>query len=298
MSEREDEPLADLESRSPKDLDAEELRAALTSPERLARQRGARACARLAAEDPEAVRPYLSELTELLVDDSLVAAQQAANALIPVAKERPGLLEDTVENVLAFADTDLGGDRARAATILADVVVERPELCAPHVDDLVRLVATSESDLESHAGEASDDAIERETLQRHERKESRARAVGRVSLLNVVVAVAEEHPEAVVDEVGELVTLVETDTDGSVVAAALDALTAVGEHDPAAIADAVDPASSYLDHPDEALRARVIRMLGVAGDEGAVPALREVAEGDENEEIRSLAADTADFLAS
>ncbi len=297
MSEGEADPLADvdLDELSPDELDADEIRAALTSSNRLVRQRGARICVRLATEDPSHVLPHLDCLGAMLDDDSIVAAQQAATALIPVAREYPGELEGLLGGVISFADTDLGGDRSRAAKILADVVVERPDICAPHTAELLQVVRDAKSTLESDAASMASDDVTRETIRRHEETESQARFVSRVSLAHVVVAIAEEHPEAVAPCLDDLVALLDDD-DSSIVAAALDALAEVAEFDPAAVSDHVSPVIDRLDHPADGIRARAIRTLGFTGNPDAVPALRSVAERDEDEDVRALAADTANFL--
>ena len=136
----------------------------------------------------------------------------------------------------------------------------------------------------------------RQTLEEHEEAERQRRTSGRRTLVNVVVAVCEEEPESALGAVEGLLGLLD-DVDPSVVGGAVDALGELAVTDPEAVAPARDGLRARLDHPQTFVRARADRALGRLGDEGAVPKLRTVAETDDDEDVREIAAETAAFLA-
>ncbi|MFC7140092.1 HEAT repeat domain-containing protein [Halosimplex aquaticum] len=303
MSDGSTAPLADvdLESLTAADVDDEEVRAALGSDDPVVRQRGTRVCATLAARDADAVRPLADDIVARLADDSLAVARHAGTALVSLSEAHPEAVRGDLDPVVDFAESDLGGVRMVGARVLGNVVVDRPAAVAPYVGRLVAAVADAEgtyvqSDLEEHAeaAQAADD-VAAENVARANKEEAQKRVVARAALANVVVAVAEDDPDAVAGLVDEVAALL-ADPDPNVVGAALDTLNAVAEDDPDAVAPAVDAIADCLDHGDEMLRARAVRTLGFAGATETVDRLREVAETDDDEDVRDLAAETADYL--
>lgn len=302
MSDGSSAPLAgvDLESLTAADVDEADVRAALESDDPTVRQRGTHVCSTLAARDVDAVRPLAADLLARLDDDSLAVARHAGTALVSLSEAHPGAIRADVEPVVGFAESDLGGVRMVGARILGNLVVDHPDAVAPYVDRLVAAVADSEgtyaqSDLEEHAeaARAADDVAAENVVQAN-KEEAQKRVVARAALANVVVAVAEDDPDAVAGLVDELAPLLD-DPDPNVVGAALDTLSALAEDDPDSVAPAVEAVVDCLDHGDEMLRARAIRTLGFAGATEAIDRLRGVAETDD-EDVRDLAAETADYL--
>ncbi|WP_415378481.1 HEAT repeat domain-containing protein [Halosimplex sp. TS25] len=305
MSDGSSAPLTgvDLESLTAADVDDEEVRAALESDDPTVRQRGTRVCSVLGARDADALRPLADDVLARLDDDSLAVSRHAGTALVSLSEVHPDSVRGDLDPVVGFAESDLGGVRMVAARVLGNVVVDHPDAVAPYVDRLVGAVADSEgtyaqSDLEEHveAARAADDVATENVMQAN-KEEAQKRVVSRAALANVVVAVAEDDPGAVVGLVDELAALLD-DPDPNVVGAALDTLNAVAEDDPDAVAPAIDPIVDCLQQDDEMLRARAIRTLGFAGATGTVDRLRDVAESDADEDVRDLAAETADYLES
>ncbi|WP_436923411.1 HEAT repeat domain-containing protein [Halosimplex amylolyticum] len=303
MSDGSSAPLAgvDLESLTAADVDDDEVRAALESTDPVVRQRGTRVCSVLAARDADAVLPLAEDIVARLADDSLAVARHAGTALVSLSEAHPESLRGDLEPVVGFAESDLGGVRMVGARILGNVVVDHPGAVAPYVDRLVTAVADSEgtftqSDLEEHveAAQAADESAVENVAQAN-KEEAQKRVVSRAALANVVVAVAEDDPDAVADLVDELAPLL-ADPDPNVVGAALDTFGALAEGDPGSVDPAVDAIADCLDRDDGMLRARAIRTLGFAGATETVDRLRDLAESDEDEDVRDLAAETADYL--
>ncbi|MFB6138840.1 MAG: hypothetical protein ABEJ26_00205 [Halosimplex sp.] len=308
MSDGSEPPLADvaLESLTADDVTEAEVRAALDADDPVVRQRGARACAALAADRVESILGLADDLVARTADESLAVSRHAAIALTELSDAYPGAVADDLGPVVDLAESDLGGVRMVGARILGNVVVEFPEAVAPFVDRLVTAVADSEATLaqsdlqayveqaESMGGEAAQAA---DNIRQETKEEARKRVVARAALSNVVVAVAEHDPDAVAGLVDEMTPLV-GDEDPNVAGAFLDVFRALAERDPETVAPAVDAVVDCLDRDSETLRARAIRTLGFAEATVTVDRLRTVAETDDDEDVRDLAAETADYLDS
>lgn len=285
------------ESVAPGDVDEAEVRAALASPKPLVRQRGVEACETLAEADVDAVRPLLDDVAPLAGDDNAPIAQRAIAALDAVAESDPAALDGRLSDLAAALDTDIVDVQLTGADLLGRLVVERPDLVAPHTRTLIRAIRDTEPDPEIRDfGDLVDDPVTRQTIAEHERGERKRRVSARRTLVNVVVAVTEQEPRSVLDAVDDLVTLLD-DVDPSVAGGAVDALGELAAVDPDAVAPVSDRLLGCLDHDRTVVRARAIRALGRLGDDAAVPKLRTVAETDEDEDVREIARETADFLA-
>lgn len=304
MSDGSSAPLSgvELESVSPETVDTAELRAAFSAGTAVVRQRGVRVAATLAGQDADAVRPFVDDLIGLLDDESLPVARYAATALVPVSEEYPGDFEGSLYPVVTLSESDLGGIRGLGASILGNVVVERPADCRPYLDQLVAILADAEgtlsqSDLQfEFSDEQSIDRGTREALAKQNEEEAKMRIAAMGILANVVVAIAEADPESVRDDLDEVAVLLEHD-DPTVAGAGLDIFGEVAQVDPGAVSEYVDAVADCLGHVETSVRAKAIRTLGFAGDDSVVARLREVADADDDEDVRDLAAETADFLA-
>jgi HEAT repeat protein len=109
------------------------------------------------------------------------------------------------------------------------------------------------------------------------------------------VAVTEERPESALDAVEAFATLLD-DVDPGVAGPAVDALGELAAEDPAAVEPVSERLRACLEHDRSSVRARAIGAVGRLGDSRAVPTLRAIADGDEDEDVREIAAETADFL--
>lgn len=292
------EPLDDVDAASvtPGDVDESEVRAALDSRKPLVRQRGLEVCERLAEADVDAVRPLLDAVAPVAGDDNAANAQRAIGVLDAVADSDPAALDGRLDDPVGALDSDIVDVQLTGATLLGKLVVDEPDLVAPHVREVVEAIGATEPDpAPSDVGEFVDDPVTRQTIMDHEEAERRRRTSGRRTLVNVAVAVAEQRPDAAVDAVEEFTTLLD-DVDPGVAGGAVDALGELAAADPDAVAPVRDDLLAALDHDRTVVRARTIRALGHLGDDAAVPKLRELAEADPDEDVRTLAAETADFL--
>lgn len=288
----------DPSTATPEDVDDAELREALDAANPLVRQRALETSESLAATDPDALRPLLDDLVALADDDNAAVALRAIGVLDAVVSDDPSALEGRLGPLVDVADDEIVDVQLTAATVLGKLVVARPDLVAPHAHTLVEAVRTTEPPASpSGYGDVVDDPVTRQTIEEHEEGERQRRASARRTLVNVVVAVTEEEPEAALEGelVDALVTLLD-DVDPSVVGGAVDALGQLAATDSSAVAPVRGVLVDCLDHGRVVVRARAIRALGYFGDDAAVPELREVAERDDDEDVRELAAETAAFL--
>jgi hypothetical protein len=276
------------------DVNEAEVLAALTSSKPLVEQRGVEVCETLAEADIDAVRPFLDEIGSLLTEDNVAIMLRAIEVLKTVAEDEPTAIEPVLPDLVSIIDSDLAGVQLEGVAVLGMLVVDRPDLCSPYAHRLTGALRATELEPETNFGGVVDDRVTRRTIEEHEREERQRRISARQRLINVVVAIAEAEPRAMVEEVDELVALL--DDDPNVTGGAIDALCAVAEVEPDAVAPVSDRLVACLDHDSEAVRAHAIRALGHAGDDAAASDLRAVAETDPNEDVRSIAAETADFL--
>lgn len=283
----------DPESVTVEDVDESELRAALASSRPLIEQRGIQVCETLAKEDIDAVRPFLDEIGSLLTENNAAITLRAINVLKTVIRDEPTAIEPVLPALISVLDSDLAGVQLNGAVVLGTLVVDRPDLCSPYAHRLIEAIQTTELEPETDFSETID-RVTKQSIQEHEREERQRRISARQTLINIVVAIAEEEPQVMVDEVDELVLLL--DGDPNVASGAIDALRAIAEVEPDAVIPVADRLIDCLDHDAEAVRAHTIRVLGHLAYDAAVPNLRTVAETDPNNDIQAIAAETADFL--
>ncbi|MCG1003191.1 MULTISPECIES: HEAT repeat domain-containing protein [Halobacterium] len=298
MATNSSDPLAgtDPTSVSADDVDVAEVRAALASTNPLVRQRGVDACESLAEDDVDAVRPLLDDIASLPDDDNAAIGLTAISTLKAVAAADPDALDGRLDALVAATGSDIVDVQLTAAMVLGNLVVERTGLVAgyaPTIADNVR--ATEPSDESADVSEFVEHPGTRETIAEHEREERERRVSARQTLANVVVAVTEETPESALDAVDALAALLD-DENPSVTGPAIDALGELAAENPAAVAPVSDRLRDCLDHDNPSVRARAVGAIGRLGDVSAVPKLRTLADTDENEDVRDLAAETAAFL--
>lgn len=281
---------------TPDDIDEADLREALSASDPLIRQRGLKVCETVAEQNADAVLPFLDTVAVLAGSDNAPIALRAIAILGAVATNDPTALEGRVSGLVGALDSDIVDVRLSAGSVLGSLVVEQPALLAPYARQLVESLADSEPAPNSRGfGDVVDDRTTRQTLQEHEQAERQRQIAGRRTLINVVVAITETEPQLAFDSVDALTTLL-TDVDPAVSGGAVDALTELAAIDPAVVAPVSDQLIDCLDHDTATVRARAIRALGYLGDSAAVPKLRTVAENDTDENVRAIAAETAEFL--
>lgn len=298
MDEQTSDPLdgIDPDSVTAEDVTDEQIEAALNSSLPLPRQHGVLVCKTLAAANSEHVRPFLDELEEIVTEENAAIVMHAIDVYDVLAEDDPSLLEGHLDGLAEAIDTDHVDIQMKGASAFGTLVVEHSELCVPHTPAMIQVIADTEVDRElPDFSDFVDDRVTRQTLQEHEESERQRRMSARRLLVNVVVAVAEQHPESLTDQVDALAALFD-DMDPSIVGGAIDAIREIGIVDPEAVAPVEDQLLACLDHHSEAVQARAINAIGHLEIEGAVPELRSLAESTDNEDLREIAEETATFL--
>lgn len=278
----------------------ETIRSGLASDRASVRSRAATAAAGLTHRDPGAVLALAPTLVDCLQSDQRVVVYQCLLALSHVAEDDPAALVPAVDRLVALLSWDLSLVRMLAARILGAVVRERPAALVPHAGALVAAASREPSAVldPTEIAEGIENRHARESLQRVNRDEQVQQARARETLVNVLVVVAGHDPAAVAPHVADLAELLADDS-AAVVAAAADSCRLVAEADPAAAGPARDALCDALAHPAEAVVAAAVPALGYLGDPAAIEPLQALAaDADRSAELRDLARDTADFLAS
>ncbi|QGA83657.1 HEAT repeat domain-containing protein [Halomicrobium sp. LC1Hm] len=273
------------------------IRDALDADAAAVRQRGARACEMLAADDIDAVRPLVDDLGQALTDENPGVVQTATSALAEIATTDADAVTDVLDVVATLADADLGGVRLAGAQLLATVATQQPAHCTPIVgallDALDRPPAHGDGD-HSIAGTVSDQITSR-TIRQHERDEQQHERVARQILANVTVAVADEAPSAIAAHV-EAVADLTTAEDLVVRGAALDVLGSLGRESPSSVEPVGDAVVACLDAEVPTIRARAIRTLGFLDEPRYADVLRDTAASETDDNIAAFAEETAAFL--
>ena len=299
MNEESSPPLAESVSRAiSSEGDGSELRTALGSPNPLIRQEGLEACTRVIEADIHAIEPYLDEIVEHANDDDITVALRTLEILDTIVDENPAMLEGELSPLVEGLNTEHANVQSRGGRLLARLVVDRPGFLTPHVRGIVEALEATELDSRPRQfNKLTGDPVTRQALQEHEETERKRRISSRRTLINVVVAVAETEPRSVSGAVDGLAELLD-DTDPAVVGGAVDALGEIAARDPSAVVPVRRRLLDCLDHGRTVVRARAVRALGRLGDDRSIPKLRSIAESDDDEDVRELAAETADFLSS
>ncbi|EMA37304.1 Adaptin protein [Halococcus hamelinensis 100A6] len=264
----------------------------------MVRQEGLEVCQSVIDEDIHAIEPYLDEIVEHAADDDITVALRTLELLDTVVNENPDMLEGELSPLVEALNTEHTNIQSRGGRLLARLVVDRPSFLTPHVRGIVEALEATELDSKPRQfDELTGDPVTRQTLQEHEETERKRRISSRRTLINVVVAITETAPGSVSGTVDGLAELLD-DTDPAIVGGAVDALGEIAARDPSAVVPVRGRLVDCLDHGRTVVRARAVRALGRLGDDSAVPKLRSVVESDDDEDVRELAAETADFLSS
>jgi len=290
-------------------VDLDVVRSGLASDENMVRTRAANVALGVARADVDRAVELAPALRDALRDDHRVVVHRTAAALAIVAEEAPERVEPAVDRLVELLDYDVPSVETSAARSLGALAVEKPAALVDHVDALVAATVEEPEDVvdpESIAEAEYDDQAR--TLNLYNASHVTEQAGARHVTANLLVAVADDHPDALASHVPELVDALSTN-DATVLTALVDTLGSVAQADADAVAQAdanavagtsaVDALSGLLDHPDETVVATTVATLGYVGDPAAVDSLRELAgDGDRDADLREFAAETADVLAT
>ena len=288
---------------APETLDVDEVLEHVAYRDPTIRTVALRALGAVANDDPERVIPHLEDLRTHL-DDEFLASTTAATAVFGfVAEEHPDAVASAVPDLVDLLDQEPPLLRFRAAMALKSLLLEHRDAFVPQADQLVDvLVDGPRVDIPDPDGpEIPEDQREdvRELIESREKEfnQDAARSKGVFEFAaNAVVEIAEEDPDELLDRVDDIATMVDAEQP-LVRAAVIDTLATLAETDPDAVAPAVDALRNQLDDEHEYIRAHAVRALGFAEATDAADDVRALAEDDDvDEDLRELAADTADWL--
>lgn len=280
----------------------ETLRSGLRSDDDKVRTHAARVAAAAARADPTTVGDLVPTLVDRLGDDQNVVQHQCLRAFSMLSREEPERVEPAVPSLVAALDHDLPLLATVASQTLGYVALERPDLFTDHVEALVAATDIEPSGLYDEAELAEADWFDQhkgEYFLRTNAEVENRDVFRRKILAHLLVEVAEYEPAAFVPHVSRFVELLDDEDDG-VVAASTDVVASIAREDSDAAAEAFDALCSLLDHGDQGVVVSAVTALGYLGNPDAVGPLRALATGeggrDFPEEVRELAAETAEFL--
>ncbi len=293
MVENTDVQAGETEADEPTEI--ERLRAAFETGSSDRRELLSR-CLTIAESTPTALTPLVESIAESLCSDSVVIRQTALSVFEELLLEDVALVMEGREQLLDCVDTEYGTIQRRAAKILAVLGAEQPADLESDASKLLSVVAQRTPYEPSAVESTAADPITQRTIEHHEMGERRDGVMGRRLLMGVIRTVLTEQSTTLTDEsVATLESLV-TDDDTDI---AGDAAFCFGELaangrtiGPSVVQTLID----QLDHHDVAVRSQVIWALGHANARTAIAPLKRRAETDPNDDIRSMAVDTAAFL--
>ncbi|MEY7850607.1 hypothetical protein AB7C87_15575 [Natrarchaeobius sp. A-rgal3] len=258
----------------------------------------------IAKEEPDRVLEYTDRVVELLDDDVLSVRTTAALALTSLSRNRPEAVVPAVPALVGILGEEPPLFRFRAAGALAPLTADHATAFVDHTDHLLEVLLDGPTFEEDPRSVATSEELSSEEKQRTlstlagrsgewKRARTRSNATREVAA-NVLVEVARVDPDQIASRLDRVLETLSAD-EAAVRGAGVEMVRHVGEDDPDAVEDAIDPLLALLD--DVAfVRARAIRALGYAEATAAIDPLREVATADENDDVADLAADTADWL--
>lgn len=286
----------DPESLSVGDVPVDVVVAGLESDDNLVRKSAASLNAALAAEDVELVLDHVDLMADLLDDERAVVVRETVVAFMWLAEERPDALEEYVGDLVDVLRHELPLIQNYGSQAVRLLGAEHPEWFVPHVDALLDVVE------DERTNQVTAEDIERmdqgavEQVRDLDATEERRHVATRTVAGHLLIEAADRDPAAVAPHADRLIDLLSNDSLGTRTWSAA-AIGNLAKHDAAPVTDAVGPLGELVDHTDEMAAANAITALGYIGDDRAVEPLRDAATADGvDEDVRALAAETADFL--
>lgn len=302
----ESESILETAEENPEAVDVDKVVGLLDHEEGQARNVALMALVRVANHDPDLVVDHTDRFIDALDDDFPVAASTAAQVLSRISPEYPEKAAPAIPRLVDMLDDIPPLTGYRAGRALVPLLEYDPEAFVAGADRLVDVLTNPPSpDIPKEDEWAEMDPEEREKTNEilesraFEAKQDIARAFGvRELTANALVEVTEREPELVADRIDEIAEWVD---DGPPIVrnATIDTVANVAKHDQAAVEPAIDPLIGIALNDSTSVRAHAIQALGFAGATEAIEPLRVVAESDAgelNDDLRELAAETADFL--
>lgn len=287
----------DPESVTRDDVELDLVREALRDETGLVRDRAAEILLEFTDDDPASVLPAIPEIAVAIDSDHVNVTSKAITAAILLGEEHIEALDPLVEPMVHCLYDEIPRIQAYSAKALKPIAEQHPEWLVSHIDVLLSVV---QIDLEDPTeGLPADVPTHREMAEQFQRlsdEEQKQQFLARGTAANLLYEAVKTDPAAGAKHVEELVSTLD-DADGTITAAAVDTLAAIGEGDPIAIEDAVPALVDRLEHPSEQVQARAVKALGFSTDERAIEPLRELANDEDAEaDLQELAAQTADWI--
>lgn len=284
----------DVEEVSPTDVDLDRLAEAISSDDNRVRTHAAQLSFSLASQDLETgveLTPTL--LSAVDPDEQAVVLKGVFGTLALVAEERPEELEDDVGPLVDGLAHDLPLVRMLAARAVGPVAAEYPEQFAPYTATLLDVL---DRNVETPIEQIEQDREQVGLMQSIGTKIERRELVVEGVVANLIAAIADVDSAALVSDANRLVGFID-DSTIETRAPLVAAVAALAEDRPALVSDAIDPIGDLLDADNESVVVHAVTALGFIGDDSATDLLRTVAEDPgRNDEVRSLAEDTAEWL--
>jgi len=272
---------------------AEDIEPYLDHDEQVVRKRAADAAFAVASNEPDEIVPLVDRLIEMADDGFIANRQSAFGALGAIAAEDPAAVEDGFDTYVEGLQDSTPRTRIRAARSFALVVGENPELAVGSLDDIVAAVDVEEPD--EPVTEQADFAGQPDPAAEMVAEDVSNHEFARELASNALVDAVEVAPEAVAEYADAIRPWLD-DGNTMIVSAAIDvysALAAEGYDLPDDLSDHIE--AGLVDAPVE-VQARAIRALGYLEATDAADTLRDLAQTTDEDELASLATDTADYL--
>lgn len=299
MSDATVDDLLDLEPESvtQDEVDLEVVQEALRDETGLVRDQAADILLTFANTDPESALPAIPEIAVAIDSDHVNVTNKAVSTAMLVGEDHIDAIEPLVEPLVHCLYDEIPRTQAFAAKALQPVAKEHPEWLVDHVEVLLSVIT---ADLDDPTEGMPDDVMggseTTEQFQKVAEEEKKQQFLARSVAANLLYEAVEVDTAVGRSHVDELVAAI-GESDGTVTAAVVDTLAAIGEADPIAIEDAVPSLVDLLENPSEEIQARSVKALGFSGDERAIDPLRELAEDSKaGEDLRELATQTADWI--
>lgn len=222
---------------NPDDVTADDLAALLVRGTPPARRIAGRAYDELTAVRPDVADAVAAELEAVLHDDS-EWRRHAATAVAGITESNPSACRRTIPPLVETVETSGGAERDRALLALHELAPHHPDEVRPAVPSMLAFLERTGERRESEEPRRPNDPFQAPPARE-------SRDTGRAAAAETVVAVADEHPETVLDAVGRIEPLL-SDSDASVRAAACDVANVIASERPAEARPLIDVLADLL----------------------------------------------------
>lgn len=297
MVDTTEDPIEELDASSLKDVETSTLRKALNADDNQTRISAAKTCSSRAEKDIDNIVPLIPDIVDRLDDERVAVLRESTIALACLAESQPESLEGSVGPLVDLLVHNVPIVRATAAKAIGSLAIERPEWFVPHVEGLLDVIGEEIVDpTERIEGRPLEGPHLWEAKQSISTIEMRRQLAAISIAANVLVEISDTNADALEAYLPRIVASLDHDV-GAVVAASADILANISQEGPDVVSLALEPLCSLLNSQNGMIRARVVRALGILGDENAIEPLRRVATDEgASQELRDLAIDTILWL--